>query len=40
MERAAAFPCATDRRAPTAFCVGADAAKLLHLVRHGQGTHK
>ena len=33
------FPCATDRRAPTAFAVAADGAKLLHLVRHGQGTH-
>ena len=31
--------CATDRRHPSAWAFSADSAKLVHLVRHGQGTH-
>ncbi len=33
------FHCATERTTPTAWAFGADAAKLVHLVRHGQGIH-
>jgi len=31
--------CATDRRHASAWAFSADSAKLVHLVRHGQGTH-
>lgn len=33
------FPCATQRRIPSAFCFGAEGARLVHLVRHGQSYH-
>lgn len=33
------FPCATFRRTPSAFCFGAEGARLVHLVRHGQSYH-
>jgi len=32
-------PCATDRRQASAWAFSADSAKLVHLIRHGQGTH-
>ncbi len=33
------FPTATDRRVPTAWAFSAEGAKVVHLIRHGQGVH-
>lgn len=33
------FHCATDRTLPGAWAFSADGAKLVHLIRHGQGAH-
>ncbi len=33
------FHCATDRTNASCFAFGADGAKLVHLIRHGQGHH-
>jgi len=39
MEITLRFHCATDRTTPLAYGFSAESAKLVHLVRHGQGIH-
>lgn len=39
MEIALRFHCATERTTPSAYGFSAESAKLVHLVRHGEGIH-